>query len=103
MVCRLELKESQEKVKEYFEKNNVKPWTQFAILARLEEEISEIGRIISVDEGLREEWKIDNMDRVDEFGDALFQLMHLANQMDVDLEEAMEKVLKKYSEYVKDK
>ncbi|MFP4656816.1 MAG: MazG nucleotide pyrophosphohydrolase domain-containing protein [Candidatus Woesearchaeota archaeon] len=99
----MELKESQEKVKEYFEKNNVKPWTQFAILARLEEEISEIGRIISVDEGLREEWKIDNMDRVDEFGDALFQLMHLANQMDVDLEEAMEKVLKKYSEYVKDK
>ncbi|MFP4118358.1 MAG: hypothetical protein ACLFTR_05555 [Candidatus Woesearchaeota archaeon] len=48
----MELKESQEKVKEYFEKNNVKPWTQFAILARLEEEISEIGRIISVDEGL---------------------------------------------------
>ncbi|MFP4118357.1 MAG: MazG nucleotide pyrophosphohydrolase domain-containing protein [Candidatus Woesearchaeota archaeon] len=43
------------------------------------------------------------MDCVDEFGDALFQLMHLANQMDVDLEEAMEKVLKKYSEYVKDK
>ena len=99
----MELKQSQEKVKKYFDENSIEPWSRFAILARLEEEISEIGRIISVDEGLREEWKIDNMDRVDEFGDALFQLMHLANQMGVDLEESMERVLKKYSKYAEKK
>ena len=99
----MELKKFQQLVKDYFDKNNIEPWNKFAILARLEEEISEIGRIVSVDEGLREEWKIDNMNRVDEFGDALFQLIHLANQMDVDIEEAVSHVLKKYSKYIESK
>jgi len=82
-------------VKEYFETSGFKIWPRFAILARLEEEISEIGRIISVDEGLRQKWKVDNLNYTDEFGDALFQLIHLANQCDVDIDEAVEHVFKK--------
>lgn len=96
----MELKEAQEKVKEYFEVSKNKIWPRFAIIARLQEEISEIARIVSVDEGLRQESKIDNMNYVDEFGDALFQLIHLANQCDVDITESMEFVLKKYQKYI---
>jgi NTP pyrophosphatase (non-canonical NTP hydrolase) len=40
------------------------------------------------------------MNYTDEFGDALFQLIHLANQCDVDINEALKHVLKKYQKYV---
>lgn len=97
----MEIEEAQKRVKEYFDKSGFKIWSKFAILARLEEEISEIGRIISVDEGLREKSKVDNMNYTDEFGDALFQLLHLANQCNVDINEAMNFVIKKYENYIK--
>ncbi len=96
----MELTEIQKKVKDYFEKSGFEVWPKFVILARLEEEISEIGRIISVDEGLREKWKVDNMNYTDEFGDALFQLIHLANQCNVDINESMKYVLNKYQKYI---
>lgn len=95
------LEEAQSKVKEYFEKGNFAVWPRFAILARLEEEISEIGRIISVEEGLREKSKIDNMNYEDEFGDAFFQLIHLANQCDVNVNDCLEHVFTKYEKYIK--
>ncbi len=97
----MKLKEAQQKTRKYFEETNFKVWPKFAILARLEEEISEIGRIISVEEGLREESKVQNMNYTDEFGDALFQLIHLANQCNVDVEEAMQHVFDKYDKYKK--
>ena len=108
MLCLLEggnmdMSEAQQKVKEYFEKGDFKVWPKFAILARLQEEISEIARIISVEEGLREKSKVDNMNYVDEFGDALFQLIHLANQCNVDLNESLDYVFKKYEKYIEKK
>ncbi|MDD3160016.1 MAG: MazG nucleotide pyrophosphohydrolase domain-containing protein [Candidatus ainarchaeum sp.] len=97
----MDMKEAQEKARNYFLENNFAVWPKFVILARLEEEISEIGRIISVEEGYREKWKVDNMDYVDEFGDALFQLIHLANECGIDLDLALEGVFKKYGKYSK--
>ena len=101
----MELNDCQLDVKEYFKKleenRGLKPWPRFVVLARLQEEISEIARIISVEEGYRENKKIDNMNSVDEFGDALFQLVHLANLSDVNLESSWDYVTKKYSKYLK--
>jgi len=103
----MELKECQSDVKKYFEilKHNrgLKPWPKFVILARLQEEISEIARIISVEEGYRGKSKIDNMNYIDEFGDALFQLIHLANECNVDLEKSWNYTKKKYSKYLSKK
>ncbi|MGM5480565.1 MAG: MazG nucleotide pyrophosphohydrolase domain-containing protein [Nanobdellota archaeon] len=96
----MELQKAQEEVNKYFELSGHKVWPRFAIIARLQEEISEIARIISVDEGLRQQSKIDNMNYTDEFGDALFQLIHLANQCDVDIEKSMEYVIEKYKQYI---
>lgn len=94
------MSEIQEKVKNYFKKGNFKEWPKFVVLARLEEEISEIGRIISVQEGYREQHKIDNLDIEDEFGDALFQLIHLANMCNVGIDKALKKVFEKYEKYI---
>ncbi len=85
------------------ENRGIKIWPRFVVLARLEEEISEIGRIISVDEGYRQKWKVDNMNYTDEFGDALFQLIHLANLCNIDLEGSWKYVLEKYSKYLQKK
>ena len=99
----MEMKEAQKKVREYFEKGQFEVWPRFAILARLNEEISEIARIIFIEEGLRKKKESDNLNYVDEFGDALFQLIHLANQCNVDLDEALEHVFKKYEKYIEKK
>ena len=96
----MEVKEFQRQVKDHFEKSGFKVWPKFASIVRLQEEISEIARIVSVEEGLREKWKVDNMNYTDEFGDALFQLVHLANQCDVDLDESIAYVMKKYQKYI---
>ncbi len=97
----MDMKTAEGRVKEYFDGSGFPVWPRFAILARLQEEIAEIGRIISVEEGLREEWKVDNMDAEDEFGDAFFQLIHLANQCGVDADAALRRVFRKYDKYRK--
>jgi len=97
----MEFSKAQEKINNYFKESGFKIWPRFAILARLEEEISEIGRIISVEEGLREKWKVDNLNYEDEFGDAIFQLLHLANQCGVSSEKAINHALNKYEKYKK--
>ena len=101
------LKQCQEDAKEYFIQAEKllgrKTWPRFVILARLEEELSEIARIMSVEEGYRPASKIDNMDMSDEFGDALFQLVHLANQCNIDLENSWTQVMEKYAKYLKPK
>ena len=56
-----------------------------------------------MEEGLRQKSKIDNMDYEDEFGDAFFQLIHLANQCGVDVDKCLERVFEKYSKYKKTK
>ncbi|MFT4308324.1 MAG: hypothetical protein ACMXYM_03060 [Candidatus Woesearchaeota archaeon] len=101
----MDLKVCQSDVKEYFaqleENRGLKPWPRFVILARLEEEISEIGRIISVEEGYRQRSKVEGMNYTDEFGDALFQIVHLANECGVDLGESWEHMRSKYENYTK--
>ena len=97
----MELKKAQIKTEEYFKKSGFKKWPKFVILARLFEEISEIEKILSVKEGYREKWKANEMDFEEEFGDALFQLFHLANECGIDMDSAFKKVLKKYEKYYK--
>ncbi|MFH1917165.1 MAG: hypothetical protein ABIJ21_07940 [Nanoarchaeota archaeon] len=42
----MEINEAQQKIKMHFEKSGFIIWPRFVVLARLEEEISEIGRIL---------------------------------------------------------
>lgn len=95
----MEMEKIQSEVKNYFEHGKFEIWPKFVVIARLEEEISEIARILSVMDGYRENSKIRDTDLEEEFGDALFQLAHLANMCSIDLGKAMKKVFEKYKHY----
>lgn len=69
-------------------------WTEFQILARLMEELGELSSDLQRESGLRPR-KADT-DLEGEVGDLLFTLIAFANKMDIDLESALQKVLKKY-------
>ncbi len=94
----MDLKQAQEKVNEWFEKSGAEKWPKFVIFARLVEEIGEVGKCMNVKEGYQ---KKEVSKLKDEFGDALFTLILLANEYNLDLNEAMEQVLKKYDKYIK--
>ena len=93
----MDLKEAQKKVDEWFEKSGSKKWPKFVIFARIIEEMGEIGKCMNVREGYQKK-KVSELD--DEFGDALFSLIALANEYNLDLNEVMEKVFEKYNKYI---
>ena len=91
---------SQQKVEEFIRENNLEGTTAFRILDLM----SEIGEIASdaaksTDYGLSEE---ELEVKEDEIGDALFSLLAVAIDLDVNAEDALEKSLEKYSERIQD-
>ncbi len=100
MVRKMSLALYQEEVKNYLlkleENKNIKLWPKFVIIASLYDKISEISKIISVEEGYREKWKVENLDLTDEFGSALFHFIRLANSCNVDLEQSWDHIMEKY-------
>jgi NTP pyrophosphatase (non-canonical NTP hydrolase) len=76
-------------------------WSTLSNLARLTEELGELARAIN----LRDGDKPTKSDRdtpskqalTKEFGDVLFNLIVLANSMDVDLAEALQQALDSYN------
>ncbi|MEK6933088.1 MAG: MazG nucleotide pyrophosphohydrolase domain-containing protein [Nanoarchaeota archaeon] len=94
----MDLKEAQKKVDKWFEKAGAEKWPKFVIFARLVEEIGEISKCMNVKEGYQKK-EVSNLN--DEFGDALFTFILLANEYDLDLNEVMEDVLEKYRKYIK--
>ena len=92
------MKNSQEKVRNFLEKNELEGTTAFRIL----DLVSEVGEIASdatktADYGLSEN-ELEVKD--DELGDALFSLLAVASDLDIDAEEALEKSLEKYRERI---
>lgn len=75
-------------------------WDDSVILARLIEELGEVARVIQRLEGFRpipEDSDIDLKAELElEMGDLLFVLISLANKRNVNLEDALRKVIEKY-------
>ena len=94
----MEIKEVQEQVERWFEMAKTDKWPKFVIFARLVEEIGEIGKCMNVKEGYQNK-KVSEID--DEFGDAFFTFILLANEYNLDLDKAFEGVMKKYEKYIK--
>lgn len=91
----------QQKVEEFMEKHELEGTTAFRIM----DLVSEVGEIVSdatksADYGVSEE---ELEVKEDEFGDVLFSLCAVANDLDVDLEQAFEKALAKYQERMEEK
>ena len=95
------MKEHQERVREFMDQNDLGGTTPFRLL----DLVSEIGEVVAdatkssdYDESV-EEMDIEH----DEFGDVLFSLMAVANDLEVDLDEAFEEAMQKYSRRMNEK
>jgi len=93
----MNLKQLQEKIKEFVEKNHLdsEPDIRFIDLVS---EIGEVGKEIlkSTDYGKSPLKKSKELEL--ELGDALYSLVVLANKLDINLDEALNLVLNKYEQ-----
>lgn len=90
------IQEAQQRVDEWINEYGVRYFNELTNLAMLTEEVGEVARIIARRYGEQSE-KASDVDKnlSDEMADVLFVLICLANQTGIDLEEALEKNLKK--------
>jgi len=93
----MEIKEAQKKVDDWINTVGVRYFNELTNMAVLTEEVGEMARIIARRYGEQSEKESDkNKDLGDEMADVLFVLICLANQTNIDLEEAFKKnMLKK--------
>lgn len=90
------MKEVQEKVRELVKKFNLEASNEIRCID-LVSEVGELGKEIlkGNDYGKKEFFKTENLES--EIGDTLFSLVCLANNMDIDLGNALNGVIKKYN------
>ena len=93
------LKDLQQRVDEWIKDKGVRYFNELTNTAMLMEEVGEFARIMAREYG-EQSFKDSDLkyDKADELADIIFVLICLANQMDIDLESAMVKNLKKKSE-----
>ena len=90
------LKESQEAVDEWINTTGVRYFNELTNTALLMEEVGEVARIMARKYGEQSYKKSDeDINLGDEMADVLFVLMCLANQCDINLQEALIKNLEK--------
>jgi len=96
MKNNLGIEEAQKKVDNWIKKFGVRYFSELTNMVMLTEEVGEVARVISRRYGEQSEKESDkDKDLGDEMADVLFVLLCLANQTGVNLEEALEKNLKK--------
>ena len=85
----MEIKDAQKEVDKWIKSVGVRYFNELTNMAVLTEEVGEIARIIARRYGEQSEKESDkNKDLGDEMADVLFVLICLANQTNIDLEEA---------------
>ena len=88
----MEIKDAQKTVDNWINSVGVRYFNELTNMAVLTEEVGELARIIARRYGEQSEKESDkNKDLGDEMADVLFVLICLANQTDIDLEEAFKK------------
>lgn len=91
------LKDAQRAVDEWISQWEEGYWPPLSNLARLTEEVGELAREINQTHGQKPRKDGDASDRIaDELGDILFVVITLANSLDVDLDDALRAVMRKY-------
>ena len=85
----MEIKDAQKEVDKWIKSVGVRYFNELTNMAVLTEEVGEMARIIARRDGEQSEKESDkNKDLGDEMADVLFVLICLANQTNIDLEEA---------------
>lgn len=95
------LKDYQSEVKELSKKFNFN-WSSYLQFIHLVEEVGELGEALTVHKGDRiagtgKKALADHSDLEEEFGDVLFTLLELGNQLNFDLTSSLDKTFKRYN------
>ncbi len=95
----------QKEVQECVEKFNFN-WTNYVQYIHLVEEVAELGEALTVHQGDRkagsgENALADHHDTREELGDVLFNVIQIANQLNLNLDEVMEETFARYEEKLK--
>jgi len=93
------IKQTQETIDNWIKKYGVRYYSELTNMAILTEEVGEVARLMSRiygDQSFKDSDKDKNL--ADELADVLFVLICIANQTDVDLEEALNNNLAKKTE-----
>lgn len=92
------LKEVQQQVDDWIQETGGGYWNSHAILARLMEEVGETARLINHLHGPKPKKASEAEQELGgELADILFALVCLANSQDIDLQQAFEEMMEKYS------
>ncbi|WP_397447522.1 nucleotide pyrophosphohydrolase [Polaribacter sp. R77954] len=90
----MSIQKAQQQVDNWIKKHGVRYFNELTNMAQLTEEVGEVARIIARRYGEQSEKESDkNKDLGEELADVLFVVLCLANQTDIDLEDAFEKKL----------
>ena len=90
----MDIKNAQAAVDSWIQEHGVRYFNELTNMAQLTEEVGEVARIIARRYGEQSEKDSDkDKDLGEELADVLFVLLCLANQTDIDLQEAFDKKL----------
>lgn len=90
----MDIKNAQAAVDSWIQEHGVRYFNELTNMAQLTEEVGEVARIIARRYGEQSEKESDKDKELgEELADVLFVLLCLANQTDVDLQEAFDKKL----------
>lgn len=92
----MEISQAQKIIDDWIKTHGVRYFSELTNMAILTEEVGELARIIARKYGEQSFKKGENAEGLaDEMADVLFVLICLANQTDIDLEDALKKNLEK--------
>lgn len=92
----MQIKEFQKAVDKWTSQFDPQYWTPHEILARLIEEVGELGREVNHLYGPKKKKSTEETKKLsDEMADIIFTIVCLANSKGIDLEEALERVIEK--------
>lgn len=98
------MNKQQENLDKFFKDQEWGYWDPLVILARLQEESGEFARIVNHIYGSKKKKEDENEQEFEEeLGDILFTLACFANSHDINLDEALEKSIKKVKDRDKDR
>lgn len=93
-----DMKKMQQEVDQYIGQFKTGYFSPLGQLARLTEEVGELAREINHHYGEKQKKETEAAKEMEEeLGDTLFVLISLANSLDIDLSEAFEQVMQKFS------
>ena len=99
----MEIKELQQRVDEWIRTYGVRYFGELTNMAILTEEVGELARIVARRYGEQSFKAGEKDDPADEMADVMWVLVCLANQMGVDLEQALERNFEKKTSRDKDR